>query len=176
MAIRKSERAAALQSLSFRITPGLREKLESAASNNGRSLTSEVLSRLEQSFTQGEVIERLTRELMGRVEGSIDDTERDTQALTKRLAAKQSEQVRPVATVDLRALIEETVERTLARTGKGAAVVPGFTAKAAGNHDKRFIAQMNDLRALLHAAVSLVEASAQAEGEPDPAPEDKPEA
>lgn len=50
MAIRKSERAAALQSLSFRVTPELRDDLEAAASSKGRSLTSEVLSRLERSF------------------------------------------------------------------------------------------------------------------------------
>ena len=50
MAIRKADRTATLSPLSFRGSPELRAKLEQAASRNGRSLTSEVLSRLETSF------------------------------------------------------------------------------------------------------------------------------
>jgi hypothetical protein len=49
-AVRKADRSGTAAQLSFKVPPALKAKLEAAASNNARSLTSEVLSRLEVSL------------------------------------------------------------------------------------------------------------------------------
>jgi len=60
MATPKAERDASLRAIGFRATPELRRKLEEAASQNGRSLSAELESRLETSFAQSDLIERLS--------------------------------------------------------------------------------------------------------------------
>src|SRR4051794_36770433 len=57
MAVRAEERAGALQTINFRVPPAIRRQLEAAASENGRSLSAELLSRLEESFHGHKVLD-----------------------------------------------------------------------------------------------------------------------
>jgi hypothetical protein len=50
MTVKRSEREGVLKAMSFRVTPALRAALEEASSQNGRSMTTELERRLEQSF------------------------------------------------------------------------------------------------------------------------------
>lgn len=53
--------------IALRVTPSLNERLRAAAVSNGRSLTQEVCSRLERTFTQDDVVEDLRAVLRDRL-------------------------------------------------------------------------------------------------------------
>lgn len=123
--------------LSLRTTEDLREKLEKAASVSGRSLTAELEHRLERSFTDEATIQRLNdmldkfmhenevlRAAILRAQQGYTKPEHPTaeSLLVQGMPGDPPPETVPAptpsgpfATVDLRSLIEETVESTLRR-------------------------------------------------------------
>lgn len=72
MAIKAADRIGKLHPLNVRTTKDLRQKLEAAASQSGRSLTAELEYRLERSFDLPAFAEDVASQVVRKLKGTAD--------------------------------------------------------------------------------------------------------
>lgn len=112
MAVKRAERAGVLHPLSFRVTPELKAKLDASASANGRSVTAEIQSRLEQSFTQEDAIEHLT-ETLRQSNALLNEMYQAKILSDSRTIKVEGDEFATISAIDLDTVIQRTVGYTL---------------------------------------------------------------